>query len=47
VRRLHDVGQSAWMIIFAFLGCLVIIPIIFWVQPSKPGDNQYGPQPAA
>jgi uncharacterized membrane protein YhaH (DUF805 family) len=47
VRRLHDVGQSAWMIILAFLGCLVIIPIIFWAQPSKPGDNQYGPAPAA
>ncbi len=46
IRRLHDVGQSGWMIIFAFLGCLVIIPIIFWVRPSQ-GDNQYGPAPAA
>jgi uncharacterized membrane protein YhaH (DUF805 family) len=47
VRRLHDVGQSTWMIIFAFLGCLIIIPIIFWVQPGTPGENQYGPAPTA
>lgn len=46
IRRLHDVNQSAWMIIFAFLGCLVIIPVIFWVQPSNPGDNQFGPPPS-
>jgi uncharacterized membrane protein YhaH (DUF805 family) len=47
IRRLHDVGQSGWMIILAFLGCLVIIPIIFWVRPSDPGANQFGPAPAA
>jgi uncharacterized membrane protein YhaH (DUF805 family) len=47
IRRLHDVGQSGWMIIFAFLGCLVIIPIIFWVQTGQPSDNKYGPPPTA
>ena len=45
IRRLHDVGQSGWMIILAFLGCLVIIPIIFWVQTGNDGPNQFGPPP--
>jgi uncharacterized membrane protein YhaH (DUF805 family) len=45
VRRLHDVGQPGWMVIFAFLGCLWLIPLYFWVQPSQ-GDNQYGPASA-
>jgi uncharacterized membrane protein YhaH (DUF805 family) len=45
VRRLHDVGQPGWMIILAFLCCLIIVPLYFWVQPSQ-GPNQYGP-PAA
>jgi len=45
IRRLHDVGQPGWMIILAFLCCLIIIPIYFWVQPSQ-GPNQYGPPPA-
>jgi uncharacterized membrane protein YhaH (DUF805 family) len=46
IRRLHDVGQPGWMIVFAFLCCLILIPIYFWVQPSQ-GDNQYGPVPTA
>lgn len=45
IRRLHDVGQSGWMIILAFFCCLILIPIYFWVQPSQ-GPNQYGPPPA-
>lgn len=45
-RRLHDTGRSgAWFFI-------VLIPIVGWilyivwmVQDSQPGDNQYGPNP--
>jgi uncharacterized membrane protein YhaH (DUF805 family) len=46
VRRLHDVGKSGWMILIG------LIPIIGWiwllvlmVTDSKPGENQYGPNP--
>ena len=45
-RRLHDIGKSgAWW----FLG---LIPLVGWIillvwacQDSKPGENQYGPNP--
>lgn len=48
VRRLHDTGKSGWLMLLYFLCCIgPIILIIFWVQPSQPGDNQYGPQPTA
>ena len=45
-RRLHDIGKSGW---WQLIG---IIPIIGWVlviiwycTNTKPGDNQYGPDP--
>jgi len=46
VRRLHDTGKSAW---FLLLGCIPyigsIILFVFMVLDSKPGTNQYGPNP--
>jgi uncharacterized membrane protein YhaH (DUF805 family) len=46
VRRLHDVGKSAWMML------IVLIPIIgsIWfimlaIRDSDAGENQYGPNP--
>lgn len=46
VRRLHDVGKSGWMFL------VVLIPIVgaIWllvllVTDSKPGENEYGPNP--
>ena len=46
VRRLHDVGKSGWFLL------ICLIPIIggIWllvllVTDSKPGDNEYGPNP--
>ena len=45
-RRLHDIGKSGWwmLIILTIIG---IIPLIYWYcQPSTPGPNQYGQQPA-
>lgn len=46
VRRLHDTGHSGWW----FFICLVplagpIILFVFMVQDSKPGQNQFGPNP--
>ncbi len=46
-RRLQDVGQNGWLVLLAFIPCIGLILIYFWVQPSNPGDNAYGPQPAA
>jgi len=46
-RRLQDVGQNGWLSLLSFIPCIGLILIYFWVQPSNPGDNQYGPQPAA
>lgn len=45
-RRLHDVGQSAWWLLFLilpFIGVLVLI-FAFWIRDSQP-DNRYGPSP--
>ena len=46
VRRLHDIGKSAWWIL------LFLIPVIGWiwliilfVQDSQPGENQWGENP--
>jgi len=46
VRRLHDVGQSAWLAILWFIPCVFLVPLYFAIQPSQ-GDNQYGPGPRA
>ena len=46
VRRLHDIGRSGWWVLLWFICCIgAIIVFIFCLQPSQPGDNQYGPQP--
>ena len=45
VRRLHDTGHSgAWLLIglIPFGG---IVLLVFKVQDSTPGMNQYGPNP--
>ncbi len=45
-RRLHDTGRTGWWMLISFvpaIGGLVLL--IFTVMDSKPGDNQYGPNP--
>jgi len=39
VRRMHDTGRPGWWII------IPIINIIYACEDSKPGPNQYGPNP--
>jgi uncharacterized membrane protein YhaH (DUF805 family) len=46
IRRLHDIGNSGWLML------LCLIPIIGWIwlwillaTDSEPGKNQYGPHP--
>jgi len=46
VRRLHDTGRGGlWLLIWfvPIVGWIVIL--IFMAQDSKPGANEYGPNP--
>ncbi len=46
VRRLHDTGRSGlWLLIglVPLIGFIVLI--VFFVQDSEYGQNQYGPNP--
>ena len=48
VRRLHDVGQSGWFFLLAFIpyiGNLIIF--VFSVIEGNKGTNKYGPDPKA
>lgn len=46
IRRLHDTGKTGWWILLNLLPIIgTIILIIFYVQDSDPGDNEYGPNP--
>ncbi|MFB5761397.1 DUF805 domain-containing protein [Paenibacillus medicaginis] len=45
-RRLHDTGRSGWwllLILIPLVGSIILI--VFFVQDSRFGDNQYGPNP--
>lgn len=46
IRRLHDTGRSGWwllLILVPFVGAIVLL--IFFVQDSEPGANEYGYNP--
>lgn len=46
VRRLHDTGRSGWwalLMLIPLIGAIVLI--VFTVQDSKPGKNQFGNNP--
>lgn len=46
VRRLHDTGRSAWMLLIALIPLVgAIVLIVFLCQDSAPGNNEYGPNP--
>jgi uncharacterized membrane protein YhaH (DUF805 family) len=45
-RRLHDTGRSGWWLLLMLIPLIgSIILIVFFVQDSRFGDNQYGPNP--
>jgi uncharacterized membrane protein YhaH (DUF805 family) len=45
-RRLHDTGRSGWWLLLGLIPCVgAIVLIIFMVQDSTPGPNQFGPNP--
>lgn len=46
VRRLHDTGRSGWHLLVAFIPCVGgIVLLIYMIEDSQPGPNQYGPNP--
>jgi uncharacterized membrane protein YhaH (DUF805 family) len=46
VRRLHDTGNSGWWILISLVPCVGwLVLLIYLIQDSQPGENQYGPNP--
>lgn len=45
-RRLHDTGRSGWMLLIGLIPLIGgIALLVFTVQDSNPGPNQYGESP--
>lgn len=45
-RRLHDTNRTGWWQLIGLIPLIgFIVLIIFYVQDSQPGENQYGPNP--
>jgi len=45
-RRLHDTGRSGWWQLIGIIPLVgVIVLIVFAVQDSQLGENQFGPNP--
>jgi uncharacterized membrane protein YhaH (DUF805 family) len=46
VRRLHDTNRSGWWLLIGLIPLIgAIVLLVFAVQDSQPGANQYGPNP--
>jgi uncharacterized membrane protein YhaH (DUF805 family) len=46
VRRLHDTGRSGFWLFIGLIPLVgAIILLVFTVQDSQPGTNEYGPLP--
>lgn len=46
VRRLHDVGKSGWFLLLALIPIIGSIwLLVLLVTDSRPGSNEYGPNP--
>lgn len=46
IRRLHDTNRSGWWLLLSFVPVVgAIVLIVFMVQDSYPGVNQYGSNP--
>jgi uncharacterized membrane protein YhaH (DUF805 family) len=42
VRRLHDTGRTGWWLLIAVIPLVDLILLVFFVQASQPGANEYG-----
>ncbi|HEV7802196.1 MAG TPA: DUF805 domain-containing protein [Burkholderiales bacterium] len=46
VRRLHDTNRSGWWLLIGLIPVIgFIVLLVFMVQDSDAGDNQYGSNP--
>jgi len=45
VRRLQDAGYTGWLYLLSIIPFGGFVLIYFWMQPSSPGFNDYGPNP--
>lgn len=46
IRRLHDTGRSGWWALLMLIPLIgLIVLIVFAVQDSQPGKNQFGNNP--
>ncbi len=46
VRRLHDTGNSSWMLFISLIPLIGPIWLfILYVKNSQPGENKWGPNP--
>jgi uncharacterized membrane protein YhaH (DUF805 family) len=46
VRRLHDTDRTGWWVLIALVPVIgVIVLLVFLLQDSQPGANQFGPNP--
>ena len=45
VRRFHDVGINAWMLLLCIIPFFCFIPLFFTILDSQVGENKYGPNP--
>ena len=46
IRRLHDTGRSGWWLLIGLIPLIgAIVFLVFTVQDSTAGDNEYGPNP--
>ncbi len=47
IRRLHDTNRSGWWLLIILIPLIgFIVLIVFFLQDSDAGENQYGPHPA-
>ena len=44
VRRLHDTDRTGWWLLIAIIPLVDLILLVFFVQASQPGANEYGAQ---
>jgi len=45
-RRLHDIGRNGWYLLINFIPVIgTLVLIYFWVQPTQPESNPWGPPP--
>lgn len=46
IRRLHDTNRRGWWLLIALIPIIgAIVLLIFMIEDSTPGHNDYGPNP--